>query len=142
MTCVMYRETYLYSHCCLLSILRDGDAECSATYERDKPSSFADTDTRPVLQWSTSVSPIRNFIAFNSNRGGEDDLFVISANGKDQRQLTHTPEDEGNLAWTKNGKEILFSVFKDGTSSLLAIDPREKNQRELARAPGRAHLVT
>ena len=69
-------------------------------------------------------------------------MFVISANGKEQRQLTHTPEDEGNLQWTTNGKEILFSVFKDNTSRLFAIDANGNNQHELAKVAGRAPTLS
>jgi Tol biopolymer transport system component len=96
----------------------------------------------PISSGLPVVSPNGTLIAFNSNSAGDDDLFVISANGKEQRQLTHTPESEGNLAWTTNGKEILFSVFKDGTSRLFAIDANGKNQRELTKLPGRAPTLS
>jgi TolB protein len=96
----------------------------------------------PVYSGLPVVSPDGALIAFNSNSGGEDDLFVISSNGKEARQLTRTAEDEGNLAWTKNGKEVLFSLFQDGTSRLMAIDPKGKNQREVARVPGRAPTLS
>jgi len=110
----------------------------SAISHQQSPSPTA----TPVYSGLPVVSPKGALIAFHSNSGGDDDLFVITKDGKEQRQLTHTAADEGNLAWTKNGKEILFSVFKDGTSSLLAIDPRGKNQRELARVPGRAPTLS
>jgi dipeptidyl aminopeptidase/acylaminoacyl peptidase len=92
----------------------------------------------PVRSGLPVVSPNGSRIAFISNRGGTDDLFVISKDGTEERQLTHTPETESNLAWAENGKQILFSVFKDERSRLYAIDPNGKNQRELANVPGRA----
>src|SRR5204862_7447132 len=88
------------------------------------------------------VSPDGSRIAFTSDRGGANDLFVISTDGSDERQLTHTPEAEANIAWTTDGKEILFSIFKDGASSLYAIDQYGKIQRELARVPGRAPTLS
>jgi TolB protein len=88
------------------------------------------------------VSPDGMRIAFTSDRGGANDLFVISTDGSNERQLTQTPEAEGNLAWTANGKQILFSFFKDETSRLYAIDPDGKNQRELANVPGRAPTLS
>ena len=88
------------------------------------------------------VSPDGSLIAFTSNRGGTDDVFVISTNGRNERQLTNTRESEGNLAWTASGKQILFSVFKDDTSRLYGIDPDGKNQRELASVPGRAPTLS
>ena len=88
------------------------------------------------------VSPDGSSIAFMSDRGGANDLFVISTDGSDERQLTRTPETEGNLAWTTDGKQILFSVFKDDNSRLYAIDPAGKNQRELANVAGRAPTLS
>jgi Tol biopolymer transport system component len=126
--------------CCAASLMATFGAGLPTT-EPAIQQSASPTPT-PITNGLPVVSPNGKLIAFNSNSGGEDDLFVISANGKDQRQLTHTPEDEGNLAWTTNGKEILFSVFKDGMSRLFAIEPNGKNQRELARAPGRAPTLS
>ena len=41
------------------------------------------------------VSPDGLRIACTSDRGGADDLFVVSEDGSNERQLTHTPEAEG-----------------------------------------------
>jgi TolB protein len=82
------------------------------------------------------VSPDGKRIAFVSDRNGADDAYVISVDGRNERQLTATPDAEGNVAWTHDGK-ILFTVFKDGFSHLFSIDADGKNQRELAKVPGR-----
>lgn len=82
------------------------------------------------------VSPDGSKIAFVSDRSGADDAFVISVDGRNERQLTRTPEAEGNVAWTRKGK-ILFTVFQEGFSHLHLIDADGKNQRELAKVPGR-----
>jgi len=88
------------------------------------------------------VSPDGSRIAFTSNRGGAEDVFIISADGRNERQLTNTRESEGNLSWAASGKQILFSVFKDNTSHLYGIDVDGKNQRELASVPGRAPTLS
>src|SRR5262245_1384923 len=64
------------------------------------------------------VSPDGSQIAFISDRGGADDLFVINVDSSTERQLTHTPDDETNLAWTRDGK-ILFVVFKNDVGRLF-----------------------
>src|SRR2546421_3932070 len=45
------------------------------------------------------VSPDGSRIAFTSNRGGADDVFMISADGRNERRLTNTSESEGKFAW-------------------------------------------
>ncbi len=89
-----------------------------------------------------AVSPDGSRIAFLSNRGGFQDLFVISADGTGENRLTNTPEEETAPAWTADGKQILFSVFADDTSRLYAIDQDGKNRREVASVPGRAPTLS
>jgi len=92
---------------------------------------------RPVSYGSLPiVSPDGKRIAFVSDRAGADDVYVIAADGRDEQQLTHTPEAEGNVAWTRDG-EILFSNFQDGFSHVYMFDANGKSQRELAKVPGR-----
>lgn len=88
-----------------------------------------------------SVSPDGHHIAFVSNRGGAGDLFVIAADGTGELQLTNTPDEEGNLAWTAGG-QILFSVFAGETSRLFTIDRDGSNQRQIASVPGRGPALS
>ena len=86
------------------------------------------------------VSPDGENIAFVSNRGGVNDLFVISSKGTNEVQLTHTPESESLAGWTRDGKQVLFSVFANEESTLYSISRDGKRQRELARFPGRGPM--
>jgi TolB protein len=93
---------------------------------------------KPILYGSLPVvSPNGRRIAFVSDRSGTDDLYVISVDSRNERQLTRTPEAEGNVAWTADGK-ILFASFKDGFSHVYLLDANGENLRELAKVPGRA----
>jgi Tol biopolymer transport system component len=93
---------------------------------------------RPVSNGELPVvSPDGKLIVFLSNRGGAQDVYVISADGTGETRLTDTPEEEGNPGWTADGKRILFSVFANDASRLYSIDPDGKNRREIARIPGR-----
>lgn len=96
---------------------------------------------RPVINGGLPhVSPDGESIAFVSNRGGVNDLFVISSNGTNEVQLTHTPESESLAGWTRDGKQVLFSVFANEESTLFSISRDGKRQRELARFPGRSPM--
>jgi Tol biopolymer transport system component len=89
-----------------------------------------------------SVAPDGSHIAFVSNRGGAEDLFVIAADGTSELQLTHTPEHESPEGWTSHGKQVLFSIFTNDTTRLYAIDLDGKNQREIGSVPGRAPAIS
>jgi TolB protein len=84
------------------------------------------------------VSPDGSRIAFVSDRSGVTDLFVISADGTGEVQLTHTPEQENPAGWTKDGKQVLFSVFANDLSTLYAISVNGKGRREIGKFSGRS----
>jgi tricorn protease len=54
-------------------------------------------------------SPDGKWVAFTSNRTGNNDVFVVSADGGEPRQLTwHTGNDEA-LYWTPDGKALIMA---------------------------------
>jgi TolB protein len=92
---------------------------------------------RPLNGSLPVVSGDGKEIAFMSNRSGADDIYVISVDGRDERNVTKTPEAEAGVAWTNDDK-LAFSIFKDGLSHFYIMDRDGKNRHELAAVPGRA----
>jgi len=62
--------------------------------------------------FSPRWSPDGKFIAFTSNRTGNNDVFVIPATGGEPKQLTWYSGDDQALYWTPDGKGIGFA--RDG----------------------------
>ena len=54
-------------------------------------------------------SPDGQWIAFTSNRMGNNDVFVVPAGGGEPRQLTYMSIDDQALYWTPDGREIVFT---------------------------------
>jgi Tol biopolymer transport system component len=50
---------------------------------------------------------LRGLIAYGTQAG---DIWVMDADGSDQRQLTHTADGEGPVAWLPDGR-IVYSSF-------------------------------
>jgi Tol biopolymer transport system component len=105
---------------------------------------LASAQTQPVVSHGAQpvVSPDGSHIAFLSNRGGADELFVIAADGTGETQLTFTSDEVGNPAWTADGKQILFAIFAKEISHLYSIDPDGKNLRDIASVLGRAPTLS
>jgi len=92
---------------------------------------------------SPAVSPDGLHIAFLSNRGGgEDDVFVIASDGSHETQLTRTPEEEGSVQWTADGKEVVFARFAGGTSRIFAVGLDGKNEHQIGTVPGRSPIFS
>src|SRR5437867_7035776 len=98
---------------------------------------------RPISNGSVpAVSPNGSHVVFSSNRSGTPDLFVISANGSAELQLTHTPEYDSFAGWSADSKRILFSVFKNDASTIYTIDRGGNNQRLIGIVPGRNPMAS
>jgi Tol biopolymer transport system component/C-terminal processing protease CtpA/Prc len=68
-------------------------------------------------------SPDGQWIAFSSNRFGNNEIFVIPAEGGSVKRLTWNSNPDVPSDWSADGKQILFSGRRDNTNSaLLTLD--------------------
>jgi TolB protein len=89
-----------------------------------------------------AVSADGSHIAFVSNRDGDENIFVISADGNGEQQLTHTAEEKSSPGWTLDGRQVLFSIFANGTSRIYSIGADGKNQHPIGSVPGRSPQIS
>ena len=75
--------------------------------------------------FSPRWSPDGKFIAFTSNRTGNNDVFVIPATGGEPKQLTWYSGDDQALYWTPDGKGIVISTQRGANAwgSPLYVQP-------------------
>ncbi len=57
-------------------------------------------------------SPDGKWIAFTSNRSGNNDVYVVPIAGGEPKQLTWFSGDDQALYWTPDGREIVFSTAR------------------------------
>jgi Tol biopolymer transport system component len=64
------------------------------------------------LQWwgpdGPQWSPDGRTIAFRSDRDGNDEIYVVNADGTELRRLTHNSKSDGGPLWSPDGRRILF----------------------------------
>jgi TolB protein len=74
-------------------------------------------------------------IAFVSIRDGNAEVYVMDADGKNQRNLTNNPADDWGPAWSPDGKMIAFTSKRDGNLEVYVMDADGKNQHNLTNNP-------
>jgi Tol biopolymer transport system component len=72
-----------------------------------------------LATWSPDASQLAYLHAGNS---GSNDLYVINADGTNQRRLTNTPEEEGIPAWSPDGDTIAVAIPTDGDAEIYLLD--------------------
>jgi tricorn protease len=63
----------------------------------------------PARDISPRFSPDGQWIAFSSNREGNNDVYIVSPNGGKPRQLTFNSAEDMVVGWTPDSKKIIFT---------------------------------
>lgn len=91
--------------------------------DEDGSSPYRLTD-HVAMDVNARFSPDGQWIAFSSDRMGNDDLWLIPVQGGEPRQLTFHTAGDTMLNWTPDGKRLIFSTSRRGTfsSPLYTVD--------------------
>jgi hypothetical protein len=108
----------------------------------------------PVDNFDPAWSPDGTKIAFASNRDGNDEIYVMNADGTDPTDLTKNPANDFGPSWSRDGKYIAFNSNLSGPSQdiwIMSADGSSPPQRVTtddsnsdtapAWAPDSIHLV-
>ncbi len=62
------------------------------------------------------------------------EIYVMEANGKNQKNLTNSKAMDLNPTWSPDGKHIAFSSNRNGNNEIYVMDADGKNQRNLTKS--------
>lgn len=69
-----------------------------------------------------SYSSDGKYIVFESNRTGNWDIYMMHADGKEQRSLTDHDGDDRRPSWHPNGEKVLFESNRNGRNELYVLE--------------------
>ena len=113
-------------------------------------------DARPVTEGAQAIegialSPDGGSLVYDSDRGGNQDIYRMPLGAGDPVRLTSSPDDEFVTGWSVDGRELALHVYQGGNRVVrvmsaeggperpVAKDP--PNQRSAGFAPDGRHLV-
>jgi Tol biopolymer transport system component/DNA-binding SARP family transcriptional activator len=111
-------------------------------YSLDIPASgtAAVADARPLTNGSQTVegmalSPDGRWLAFDSDRGGNQNVFRMPADSGDPVQLTSYPGDDFMSSWSPDGRQIAYYSYRDGTRRIMVMSANGEGGRAVASLP-------
>lgn len=93
----------------------------------DWPSVF-NSGGEPLAQTAFTLA---EQIAFASDKPGNDDIFVINADGTGLNRLTNDPALDDEPAWSPDGQQIVFVSQRLGASQLFVMNANGDQPRRL-----------
>ncbi len=84
-----------------------------------------------------SVSPDGKQIAYTvayysvTENKSNREVFVMNADGSDNRQITRSPHQENEVKWIKNGTKLAFLSNESGSNQLYEMNPDGSGRRRL-----------
>ena len=120
--------------CALAVVLTPGaQARTVAAFTADSAEQRAPTPI-PGDKYPVS-SPDGRKIAFTSARDGYNAIYVMNADGSEQRRLTRNKWADGFPAWSPDGHRIAFTSTRDGNAEIYVMSADGSDQRRLTRNP-------
>ena len=76
------------------------------------------TDNEYFPDWS----PDGGRIAFTSDRDGNQEIYVMNADGTGVSRLTNHPDNEWDPAWSPDGRRIVFTSDRNGNQEIYVMN--------------------
>jgi Tol biopolymer transport system component/drug/metabolite transporter (DMT)-like permease len=70
-------------------------------------------------------------IAFRSDRDGNDEIYVMNADGSGETRLTNDSGYDGEPAWSPDGRKIAFTSYRDGDPEIYVMNADGSGQTNL-----------
>lgn len=71
------------------------------------------------------------YIAFVSDRKGNNDIYIMNIDGTNQRALTNHPASDRYPTWSPDGNYIAFQSDRDGDDDIYILDLHENQVRRI-----------
>jgi len=90
----------------------------------------------PALEQAAAWSPDGGKILFTRYSPDSPwlaDVFVVNADGTNERRLMHAAGDDVAAAWSPDGRRVIFTSARSGGDQIFVMNADGSDQRQLSR---------
>lgn len=102
-----------------------------------RPASPISPGTERIHDGYPAWSPDSAKIAFDSDRDGNSEIYIMDADGSAPQRITNHPADEGSPAWSPDGKKISFDSDRNGDFEIYVVNVDGSDPKRLTHHPAR-----
>ena len=110
---------------------RTGDTELLLFDETESFATPVNLSNSPAADSHPHRSPNNQFVVFQSNRGGNIELYVADIEGKAQNRLTNTNANNINAMVGPDNQSVIFQSDRNGNWDIWWIDAETGSERQL-----------
>ncbi|MEO8606576.1 MAG: SdrD B-like domain-containing protein [Chloroflexota bacterium] len=81
-------------------------------------------------------APNAQWIAFTSNRDGNNEIYIAASDGSVQYRATNNPANDTDPAWSPDSQHIVYESDRDGNWNLYMVDVQTGVEKRLTDDPG------
>jgi Tol biopolymer transport system component/uncharacterized membrane protein len=111
---------------------RDGNQEI---YNMDDAGHKSRLTNNPAVDMQPAWSPDMQRVAFTTNRDGQNEIYLMKADGTNLVNLTNNPADDQYPAWSIDGQSIAFSTNRDGNYEVYVLNVNTLEAHNLTNNP-------
>src|SRR5215216_6362535 len=86
-----------------------------------------------LLLFMPSVLAAQEKVAFESNRDGNFEVYIMNADGSNQTRMTFNAAFDGRPAFSPGGSKIAFASSRDGNSEIYIMHANGSVQTNLTK---------
>jgi Tol biopolymer transport system component len=95
------------------------------------------TDSPSARNIRPDWSPDCQKIAFVSRKDGDDEIYIMNADGSEPTRLTNNTFSDIAPAWSPDGRKIVFQSNRDGNVEIYTMNADGTDQTRVTNYPGR-----